>query len=217
MSKKYNFKIREESMYLFFPKYRIKSKHHIIEILLESCRYILYEDLTDLDEENMLLLNIDKMSRIFFKCKNKFYSIYFPFFIYNNDDERKIYYKDIFPIDAKLISDTLGIIKDNRFNSDDYLDFAETFVDIDDKYLGRIWGFLKDLLIFEEGYLRLDNDLEAYLKAKESGKEHTHPKNHIDIFYTSGNTFKIGLTKDVENNFFIDLLNTNTDCIYLKN
>ncbi|GAA4143857.1 hypothetical protein GCM10022216_26160 [Sphingobacterium kyonggiense] len=216
MEKKLSFKIRQESIEMFFPKFRIKNKLHIIKILFEACRYILFEDLTNKLEENMLILNVDKMSRLFFISDNKTYSIHFPFTINISPIERKIYYKNILPIDARLISDIISIIHEPKFYSEDYFDFAESFSDIDDIYLGKTWPLLKDLLIFEDGYLRLDRDLDTFLKAKAEGKEHMHPENHIDIFYTSGNTFKIGLTKNVKHKFFIDLLNVKTDCIYLK-
>lgn len=210
------FNLRDESLISFFPKYRVKNKLQIIEILFEACRYILFEDLSIRKGDNMLILNVDKMSRLFFISKDKSYSINFPFFIYVNDKERSIMYKDLMKIDSRLISDVLSLIKDKRFESDDYLDFADTFVDIDDLYLGRIWVFLKDLLLFEDGYLRVDRDPIAHKKAKDEGKEHTHPENHIDIYYSSGITFKIGLKKIVSHNFLLDLLDTKTDCTYFN-
>lgn len=216
--KNFTFKIDENSNRFFFPHFLIKNKIQIIEILMLSCRHILNNKPLDIliPSDDHLALVIDKMSRLFFINKNKYYSINFPFTLYSLEQTIAITYDGMLDIDSKLISDILSIIKDPRFNSDNFLDFADTFADLDDYYLGRIWILIKELLIYEDGYLRIDYDQEQYLEAKRNGKEHTHPENHIDIFYTGGNTFKLGLLKNVDNNFFVNLLNVKTDCIYLK-
>lgn len=214
--KGYACSIDENFKKLFFPHNRIKTKTQIIEILMESCRYILLNDSQTADCKNKLVLKVEKMSRLFFIDEKKYYSINFPFTFYCDDTSKSINYKGLLNVDSRLISDILAIIKDPRFNSENYFDFADSFEEIDDYYLGRIWVLLKDLLTYEDGYLRIDYDTELYLKAKEEGREHSHPENHIDIFYTNSNTFKVGLNKNVDHDFFIDLLNTKTDCFYLK-
>ena len=71
--------------------------------------------------------------------------------------------------------------------------------------------------MFEDGYVRFDNDPEEYNRAKNEGREHTHPENHIDVFYNNGNTFKLGLKRKSTPDEFIDYFNSKTDCKYLKN
>ena len=39
--KKFEFFINKSSLDIFFPKYRIKTKVHIIEILMETTKYML--------------------------------------------------------------------------------------------------------------------------------------------------------------------------------
>lgn len=216
MSKDFSFSIRDESKKIFFPHVRIKDKVKIIEILMEACRYLLHEEPTEREVGNLLVLKVEKMSRLFFIENNRYYSIGFPFNFHINDSERRIIYKDLLNIDSKLISDVISIIKDVRFESDNFLDFADTFAEIDDDYLGRIWILFKDLLMYEDGYLRIDYDPVEFQKAKNKNKEHTHPENHIDLFYSNGNTFKLGLMKRINKDFFVDLLNTKTDCTYLE-
>ena len=216
--KNFTFKIEEGSKKFFFPHCLIKSKVQIIEILMLSCRHILINEPVEetTPSSDQLILVIDKMSRLFFLDKNKYYSINFPFTFFSTGQTRTITYDGMLDIDSKLISDILSIIKDSRFNSENFFDFADTFAHLDDYYLGRIWALIKELLIYEDGYLRIDYDKEQYLVAKNNGREHTHPENHIDIFYTGSNTFKLGLLKNVDNDFFVNLLNLKTDCFYLK-
>ena len=53
-------------------------------------------------------------------------------------------------------------------------------------------------------------------KAKLDEKEHTHPENHLDIFYSNGNTFKIGIESMLKTTDFEDFFDTSTNCKYLK-
>jgi hypothetical protein len=68
----------------------------------------------------------------------------------------------------------------------------------------------------EDGYIRYDMNEVGYKEAKEKGFEHRHPLNHLDVFYTSKATFKLGLKKAIINDEFIDYLNIKTDCKYLQ-
>ncbi|WP_144034144.1 hypothetical protein [Sporomusa silvacetica] len=49
---------------------------------------------------------------------------------------------------------------------------------------------------------------------REDGKK--HPLNHLNIYYTGKNTFKVGLPQEINNGQIIDLLNLNTECKFLK-
>jgi hypothetical protein len=214
--KRYAFTLSEYNLVTFFPHNRIKTKLQILEILLEACRYILhYEDLEDDTGAEMVLI-IKKMSRIFFISNGKFYSINFPFTFYCDDSSVSMTYRNTVDIDSKTISDVISILKDIRFNSEGILDFAEAIIDYEDQYEYKIWFLIKELLTVEDGYIRSDYDLEGYEAAKAVGKARTHPENHLDIFYSSGNTFKLGLNERINSDHFIDFLDIQTDCIFLN-
>lgn len=214
--KKFSYVIDKSNIDVFFPQQRIKNKLQILEILLEASRFLLYSQSIESLDKSKIILNIDKMSRLFFFDKKKYYSIIFPFTFIINEGKTLLTYKNIIDIDSKTISDLLTIIKDEKFNSSSCLDFIEPILELEAGYKNNLWGLLKDLLTIEDGYVRFDNDTEGYLKAKNEGNEHRHPENHLDIFYSNNNTFKIGLNKLSEHEEFIDYFDIKTDCKYLN-
>ncbi|WP_336715243.1 hypothetical protein [Chryseobacterium mucoviscidosis] len=214
--KEYEFELNESMVQIFFPHERIKNKIQVLKILIEATRLIMYNDISDKNYNQKLVLKIKKMSRLFFITKNKYYSINFPFTFYKSDKSIEITYKNQIVIDSKILSDILSIINDNRFNSLDCFDFIEPFIDFDSKYSEQIWFLLKELLTLEDGYVRFDNDKESFEKAKANETPHRHPENHFDIFYTSSNNIKIGLLDLINDKEFIDYFDLQTDCKYLK-
>ncbi len=151
-----------------------------------------------------------------FVSSNKFYSINFPFTYIIDDGAVSINYKNLIDLNSKTLSDLLSVLKDTRFNSSSCLDFVEPVCDLEPQYEDNFWVLIRELLIMEDGYLRFDKDTEGYLTAKEQGKEHTHPENHLDVFYSNNNTFKISLERTIIDDTFLDYLDIQTDCMYLK-
>jgi hypothetical protein len=215
--KHFLYPINSAQVALFFPPYLIKNKFHILEILLEATRFIKSNKAVSNTNQPKMILKIEKMSRLFFFNNNKYYSIIFPFSFIMDNDEPQISYKNLIDINSKTITDLLSILKDSRLNSNFCLDFVEPICDLEPDYQDNLWLLIKDLITIEDGYLRFDNDPDGFKNAKEKGQEHRHPENHLDIFYTSNNTFKIGLKHKISPEEFIDYVNTETDCKYLKN
>ena len=84
--------------------------------------------------------------------------------------------------------------------------------DVDDisKQLSNPVSSLKNLP------LRYDYDKDEYEKFKLKEEKNKHPLNHYDIFYSSINSFKLGLKKEISHEDFINILNTNKDCKYIE-
>ncbi len=207
---------------IFFPNELIKSKIQIIKILLEFVRgSLLYrETIEERDIKSPYVkLIIDKKSRIFFFSEKKYYTIHFPFSCSKQDDGSLEItyqgYRNIIPIKSEIISKVMEILNDEQFNSVSALDFIEPIDKIESE-IDYIWELLKGLLMFEDGYVRFDNDPEEYNRAKNEGREHTHPENHIDIFYNNGNTLKLGLKGKSTPDEFIDYFDSKKDCKYLE-
>lgn len=206
---------------IFFPNELIKSKIQIIKILLEFVRGILLyrETIEERDIKSPYVkLIIDKKSRIFFFDEKKYYTIHFPFNCLIREGSLEITYqgyRNIIPIKSEIISKVMEILNDEQFNSVSALDFIE-LIDKMESEIDYIWELLKGLLMFEDGYVRFDNDSEEYNRAKNEGREHTHPENHIDVFYNNGNTFKLGLKRKSTPDEFIDYFDPKKDCKYLK-
>ena len=90
-----------------------------------------------------------------------------------------------------------------RFKSPIFCDYQEE-CDENENFL----GFLRELLLMEDGYIRYDYD-------EEHKNGDLHPLNHYDLFYSSHATFKIGLNAILSEDEFVDLLDIKSDCKYL--
>lgn len=216
------YNLKQTDIGVFFPKKLVKNKVQIIRILLEFVRRFLLVE-KSVEERDLkypyVKLIIDKRSRIFFLTEKKYYTIHFPFnCLIQEDGSLEItyqVYRDIIPIKSEIISKVMEILNDEQFNSVSALDFIEPIDKIESE-IDYIWELLKGLLMFEDGYVRFDNDPKEYNRAKNEGREHTHPENHIDVFYNKGNTFKLGLKRKSTPDEFIDYFDSETNCKYLK-
>lgn len=218
--KSYHFNLSKVAYDKIFPDYRLKTKAHIIEILMEATRFILLQNdsdfiVRDVDAIGKMILYIDKMSRIFFFADKKYYSIVFPFYLLKEKNKYKLIFKSTIEVTPQLISKVISIIHCDEFKKQCSLDFVAPIYDYEDGCDENFWVFLRELLLMENGYIRYDFDKENYDKAVERGEEHKHPLNHYDIFYSSNASFKIGLTDRVHNDAFINLLDINSECEYL--
>lgn len=214
--KKYQFELPKSISEIFFPKLRMKDKAQMLLILLEATRHMLFASKSLKDEKEKIVLQVDKMSRLFFFKENKYYSIVFPFNVYENETKLRFTFNDEYEIDSQLISNVISIITSDSFDFKCSLDFAEPIYEIENDFDDNFWTILRELLLIEVGYIRYDKDEIGHKKAKDEGEEHRHPLNHYDIFYSNKASFKLGLTNEISDEDFIDLLNTKTDCKYLK-
>lgn len=197
----------------------IRTKDHIIKLLLEAITLLLNGTVIK-DEKltkNYILLRIDKMKRLFFVLDKKIYSIYFPFMIENQKEiKNPLIYDSI--SDLELNATNLAILKslynENTFEqSQGLLDLETELIQILDSFeeqsiQNNIWEILKQLFIFEPGYLRFDYD-----EKHQNGR--FHPLNHLDVNYSSDSTFKIGLNKTIDCESFIDILDLKTESYYI--
>ena len=218
--KKYSFNLSKVIYDRAFPHYRVKTKAHIIEILMETTRFILLQNdsafiVNDADATGKIILYIDKMSRLFFFADKKYYSIVFPFHFIEEDGKYKILFKSKIEVNSQLISKVISIIKCDEFKANCSLEFTQPICDYQDECDENFWEFLRELLLMEDGYIRYDLDQNEYNKAKERGEENKHPLNHYDFFYSSNATFKIGLNERLTHDGFLNLLNVNTDCKFI--
>ena len=73
------------------------------------------------------------------------------------------------------------------------------------------WNLLIYLITIESGYLRYDHD-ESFCK----NNLNYHPTDHIDFFYSSSNTFKIGLKKQLTCSELREIVDINDICYCLS-
>ncbi|MDH0241008.1 hypothetical protein JJJ22_00985 [Aeromonas caviae] len=210
MSKKYEFLLDEFQVNLFFAS--IRSKKEIISLLMKSLKLIsAYEKPVHKLVKGKMILSVDKMSRLFFFSETKYFSINFPFFINDSGDKIIFYSNNISDIDSAITSDVLSLISnDASLMSDSIFEFIDPISEIA-VYKDEFWSFFRELILFEDGYIRYDHD-----DNKKRVHATKHPINHYDICYSSNATFKIGLNNKIGHDKFMDLVNINTDCHFIK-
>lgn len=216
--KKFEFDLNKAYLDKFFPKYRIKNKAHIIELLMEATRYMLINPTIAADKiVGKIVLYVDKMNRLFFFTENKYFSISFPFLVHELDEEKKnrFSFQNIIEVDSRLIGQVIQIIKCDEFKEKCSLDFVAPICDYEKNCDKNFWIFLRELLLMEDGYIRYDYDKKIYDEFNKRGEGDLHPLNHYDLFYSNSATFKIGLKSKVGIDEFIDLVNVKTNCNYL--
>ncbi len=167
---------------------------------------ILNIDDESLPNRSSLKLIVDRMSRLFIYSENKFFSISFPFLISEEEGSIVITTYSGNLIDNKVISAVLSILEDeNYIEKKSLIDF---YIEPNSIESSGIF-ILEELMQNEPGYVRYDNDPE-----NENGE--LHPLNHIDINFSQYGKLKLGLTSQINSEYFENLHNTNTNCAFLK-
>lgn len=186
----------------------IRTKRDIILLLMRSIKVMMLPIMEPEVTAGVMTLQISKMSRLFFSSSDKVFSINFPFAAIEQDDclrFRSIHHSDI---DGALTSSVISILESTTsLEAREVLEFAEPIfsqADSDPDF----WCLFRDLLMLEDGYVRYDHD-----ELRKNGN--LHPVDHLDIFYSSGNTFKLGLGGRISADILTDMLNLSSDCHFI--
>lgn len=198
----------------------IRSKHELLKLLVQTIKFLVLAPVAPTDRapsDRKLILYIDKMSRLLFCVEDKMFSFQFPLQVRigAENNSLSILYRDYFEIDH-IISSLLVSV----FGQEDIFDNSLKDIDerIQEEILVNEWNCLVDsdsfyelakhLVLFEPGYIRYDHD-EAHANGA------LHPEHHLDIFFSSNNTMKLGLRNAVESEWVLDMLNILTNCKYI--
>lgn len=197
----------------------IREKFDLIKLLVHTVKYILTEPINpaDIPCNRELILYVDRMSRVFFCIEEKIISFHFPFYI--TESEETPGYLDIMlapdiQIDSIYSSILLALFNDEGIFSGDLDTVSFKIIEevqenewpVSEDFLLYIVQFL---MLFEPGYLRYDHDVEH-----SNGL--FHPEHHIDLYYSSNNTFKLGLVDEIQPEWLIDMTNILTECSYIR-
>lgn len=198
----------------------IRKKKDVIKLLLAAVSLLTYGTRIDRPTKDHLVLRIDKMKRLFVVQEHKITTFNFPFGVEENPLDNKVTIFD--PLtDMELDGANLAILRNifyELIDSEDFLSLKDLDSDLEkimdsfDKHTekDRLWSIMKYLMEFEVGYLRFDYDLE-----RKNGR--MHPLNHLDINYSTGVTYKIGLNSKKSVTELIDILDLNTECSFISN
>lgn len=205
---------------------RIKTKSHLIELLVEISSLIISNVQIVNDNYGKCIIRLENKKRIYFSINDintgvhKHFSINFPFNIEEVNSQLKIETKyNSVEIQSYHLAVLRSICSNEGFN-EKYckhgllLDFSQLvesiFNDMGMKlsyYESDINQILIELFTFEPGYIRFDYDVE-----NENGR--VHPLNHLDIFYSQHTTFKLGCSLlNLEE--FIEILEPSNECEFI--
>ena len=193
-----------QEKHFFVP---IRDKIDYVRILVLGARQLLLNiEMEEEEQKSSLKLVVDKMSRLFFYKEEKFFSISFPFIVLIEDNEiKEISSYSGKKLNNKSISAILSIIESEQFKiNPSLIDFyiEPTSIESSGVFL------LEEIFQFEPSYIRYDFD-------PENEKGLLHPLNHLDVNYSQHSTFKIGLKEAINQNYFEDMQNTNTECKFI--
>lgn len=217
--KKYEFELNE-------PLYEkaclpIRTKQDMLQLLALSIKYLICTPINSVGSiptEKKMILYVDKMSRLLFCVREKIFTFQFPLQVRTNPNDSNhiaITYSGFFDIDTIVSSLLIAI-----FTQEDL--FAGSLESINDKISQELieneweevdWETLLDLvktlMLFEPGYLRYDHDIK-------NANGTLHPEHHLDFFFSSNSTMKLGLPGVVTSDWMLDMLNILTNCKYIR-
>lgn len=172
------------------------------------------EPLREIDsKEADLVIFVDKMSRLFWGEEDKIHSIQYPFLLKEKEGflislfQGRIIDSQTMAILSTIIRDKNSIVKSIENMLDVFMDTMNEFEILDNNYAQFCWELLLYLLSFESGYLRYDHDED-----ENRVDPILHPVDHIDLFYSSNSTFKIGLQDRIDVDDLKSILSINEKC-----
>lgn len=161
-----------------------------------------------------LWIVVDKMSRCFVQNGNSIHTFNIPFLIEESNDFAYFNYESEM-VDNKMCSFMKllfnSIEKLNSFDGifDSFTDIAYDEYKLDDKHLIYYWRAFMELLQFDSGYMRYDHDIV-------NADIQNHPEYHIDFFYSSNSTFKMGLSNAIDIECLRRIVDVNDKCYYIN-
>lgn len=192
----------------------IRNKQDAIILLLETLKLVNDAENGILKEKGKIIFYVDKMSRVFYETDGKIFSLSFPFSMEEKEDHTYRIYDSTTEVEItnQMISLLISIFKKGGKlgeSLENVMDFLiEGAEEYEYKNIDDIWRMLFKLWYMEDGYIRYDYD-------PEHEKGNIHPLYHLDINYSSGATYKIGLKNALETEGFRDILDTGKECLYL--
>jgi len=202
----------------------IRERYDIIRIIAKACEYVVdnqYIEVLNINEiapETKAFIFIDKMTRLFIVEDKQIFSVAFPFNV--NLIESKVTFRH-FEINHSVLAAINSIVHESMelYNIESLIDCIwentkEMELTTEEKQI--VDQIIYHLMSYEMGYIRYDVDPINAQKYNERGKLNIHPENHFDINYTSSATYKVGLKSAITMQDFVDFLNINTDCWFVK-
>lgn len=197
----------------------IRSKRDLLELLSHTIKFLVSAPISQSDsrsDEKKLVLYVDKMSRLLFCVKDKIFTFHLPLQVdILSTGYLSLRYKDFLEIDSMVSSLLVSIFSQCEIFDGPLENIGERILEEviynewEDIDLSGLSELIKLFIFFEPGYLRYDFD-------PEHANGRLHPEHHLDIFFSSTSTMKVGLHSKIDKGWMLDLLDINTDCKYIS-
>lgn len=193
----------------------LRRKQDAILLLLYTIRMFDVDDFLPENANVKVVISVNKMNRIFYILENKIFSMQFPFSLeIKNEKLVRIYdTKTGLDIDSILVSILIGIFEKANIDGFSFEDFFDEVIYNENQMQGisaeQLWDIVKHILTYDLGYIRYDYD-------EEHQKGLLHPLHHLDVCLDQAATYKIGLERDIFYEVLKDILDTTTNCFFLK-
>lgn len=212
--KKLKFEMMGNLFHLAFPDGLLKSRRDLLIIILEACRFMMQNPVVD-HSDNLLMLVVNDMSRLFFCGEKKMYSVSFPF---TTECYPTIHFTwQEIDIDSSMISNLCSFLNSAEYDADSIYDFVGPILEQEEQTsTSNFWVVLKHLLTYEMGYVRYDDDIDGFRTACNAGAPKRHPRYHYDVNLSQQAAFKVGLDKQLTPEKFVEFLDDTKERKILK-
>jgi hypothetical protein len=189
----------------------VRTKRDVILLWMSTIKSFLAQQPAELGQEAATLsIVVRSMSRLFCESSGgrKIFSLAFPFTVREANDEFLFFSREGIPIDSRVSSEIVSLIENGRvLEAMDFSHFIDPIIEateVDE----LMWALLRELMVAEDAYVRYDWD-------EERADGHRHPIHHLDLYYSSGSSFKVGLAAGINQGTLISILDVDVDCHYL--
>lgn len=141
---------------------------------------------------------VSKMNRIVYESDNKIFSISCPFSVNEKDGFLEFRTQSHVVIDSYISSAIISLLDTDDIFTGSIDAFAFPMIDAEMSPNFEMWPIVRDILMYEDGYLRYDHD--------EEREGINHPINHLDVFYSNQATFKLGVDAKLSESVFAQIL-----------
>lgn len=188
----------------------VRAKRDVIILWMSAIKaFLVNHPAEEAHSEARLSIVIMSMSRLFCELKGggKIFSVAFPFNVRHEENQYVFASREGIRIDNRVSSEIISLVESGTLQATDFSHFIDPIieaVDVDPS----LWALFRELILAEDAYIRYDWDVERV-------DGHRHPEHHLDLYYSQGSSFKIGLHGGLTHATMISILNIESDCHYL--
>ena len=188
----------------------VRTKRDIILLWMNAIKAFLVNAPPEAGEgDAQLSIVVMSMSRLFCETMGgrKIFSVAFPFSVRQTDGQLRFVSREGVEVDNRVSSQIISVIDSGVLSSVDFSAFIDPLLDAIDVD-PMLWALLRELMLAEDAYVGYDWD-------EQRADGDRHPVHHLDLGYSAGGSFKLGLRQTLDHPTFVSILNVEVDCHYL--